>query len=178
MIKVLHISTECYPAAKAGGMGDVVGAIPLYLPNYSTEASVIIPKYKRKWFIENSFETIHSGSLELGDQTIAFEIQKLDSGNLDYPFYCVDIPGLFDREDIYLAEDGHGYPDEAKRNISLQLAILNWLKTISTEFDTLHCHDHMTGLIPFLIKTCPEFDALKKIPTVFTIHNGQYRGIF
>ena len=46
---------ECYPAAKAGGMGDVVGALPLYLPQHGVEASVIIPKYKRKWFADNSF---------------------------------------------------------------------------------------------------------------------------
>jgi starch synthase len=178
LIKALHISTECYPAAKAGGMGDVVGAIPLYLPVFGTEASVIIPKYKRKWFEENTFETIYASSLKLGSQKVEFEIQKLESDILDYPFYCVDIPGLFDREDIYLGEDGHGYPDEDKRNISFQLAIINWLNNIDIEFNILHCHDHMTGLIPFFIKYCPEFNALKTIATVFTIHNGQYRGIF
>ena len=159
-------------------MGDVVGAIPLYLPLFGAEASVIVPKYKRKWFAENTFETIYSSSLKLGIHKFKFEIQKLDSNKLDYPFYCVDIPGLFDREDIYLGEDGHGYSDEDKRNISFQLAILNWLNATNSEFNILHCHDHMTGLIPFFIKKCPEFDALKSIPTVFTIHNGQYRGIF
>ncbi|CAG0904812.1 unnamed protein product, partial [Cyprideis torosa] len=39
-----------------------------------------------------------------------------------------NIPGLFDREDIYLGDDGHGYPDEDRRNIAFQLAILIWLK--------------------------------------------------
>lgn len=176
-MNVLHISTECYPAAKAGGMGDVVGALPLYLPEHGTEASVILPKYKRKWFVDQSFDEVYSGSLLLGDEQIDFRIEKLKKG-LDYPFYCIDIPGLFDREDIYLGEDGHGYPDEDKRNISFQLAILSWLTSSEQSFDILHCHDHMTGLIPFLIKNCPEYEKLQKIPTVFTIHNGQYRGIF
>lgn len=177
-MKVLHISTECYPAAKAGGMGDVVGAIPLFLPKYGVEASVIIPKYKRKWFADHTFETIYSSEVDLAGHKVAFQVQRLVSNNLDYPFYCVDIPGLFDREDIYLAEDGHGYPDEDRRNISFQLAILQWLKTRDHVFNVLHCHDHMTGLIPFFIKYCPDFNELSQIPTVFTIHNGQYRGIF
>ena len=159
-------------------MGDVVGALPLYLPVFGIEASVIIPKYKRKWFADNKFKKIHSGTIKLGVHKVEFEIQKLKSGTLDYPFYCVDIPGLFDREDIYLGIDGHGYYDEDKRNISFQLAIIQWLVSENPGFEVLHCHDHMTGLIPFFIKYCPHFDSLKKIPTVFTIHNGQYRGIF
>ena len=37
MIQVLHISAECYPAAKTGGLADVVGS----LPKYQTEAGVL-----------------------------------------------------------------------------------------------------------------------------------------
>ena len=48
MKKILHVSSECYPAAKAGGMGDVVGALPIYLPSHDIEASVVIPKYDLK----------------------------------------------------------------------------------------------------------------------------------
>lgn len=40
----------------------------------------------------------------------------------------------------------------------------------------MHCHDHHTGLIPFMVKHCPEYRSLANIPTVFTIHNGQYHG--
>jgi len=178
MKKVLHISTECYPAAKAGGMGDVVGAVPLYLPQYGIEASVIIPKYKRKWFKDQSFKSVHKGSILLGDRKVNYSIQQLKNDVLDYPFYCVDIPGLFDRENIYLGEDGHGYKDEAERNISFQRAILKWLTKGKVSFDVLHCHDHMTGLIPFFIKYCPVYKKLAQTPTLFTIHNGQYRGIF
>ena len=37
MIQVLHISAECYPAAKTGGLGDVVGS----LPKYNTQAGIL-----------------------------------------------------------------------------------------------------------------------------------------
>lgn len=174
----MHISTECYPAAKAGGMGDVVGALPLYLPEHGVEGSVVIPRYKRKWFDQMSFAIEHKGIIDLGPGKVKFEIHKLDARTLNYPFYCVHIPGLFDREDIYLGDDGHGYSDEAQRNISFQLAVLHWLKKAKEGYDILHCHDHMTGLIPFLLKYGADFEKLRNIPTVFTIHNGQYRGIF
>lgn len=178
MKKVLHICSECYPAAKAGGMGDVVGALPMYLPAQGIEASVVIPKYKNKWFAEASFSTVLKGKFKLGKETIKYTIEQLDDNQLGYPFYCIDIPGKFDRASVYLGEDGHGYPDEAQRNISFQIAVLEWLKKGKQSFDLLHCHDHMTGLIMFFIKHCPAYKKLKDTPTFLTIHNGQYRGIF
>lgn len=178
MKKVLHISSECYPAAKAGGMGDVVGALPIYLPTYAIEASVILPKYKNKWFKNQSFKSIHKGTFLLGERKISYHIERLKKGGLAFPFYCVDLPGLFDRESIYLGPDGHGYADEPARNIAFQISILEWLVHDKTKFHILHSHDHMTGLIPFFIQYGDNYSSLKDIPTVFTIHNGQYRGVF
>jgi glycogen synthase len=32
-MEIVHVSAECYPVAKAGGLGDVVGALPKYQCN-------------------------------------------------------------------------------------------------------------------------------------------------
>lgn len=29
-MKIIHVSAECYPIAKIGGLADVVGALPKY----------------------------------------------------------------------------------------------------------------------------------------------------
>ena len=59
MMQILHISTECYPAAKAGGMGDVVGALPMYQNRLNTNASVVIPHYENEWLSNQKFEIVH-----------------------------------------------------------------------------------------------------------------------
>jgi len=59
-----------------------------------------------------------------------------------------------------------------------QQAALSWISTWKTKPEIFHCHDHHTGLIPFMIQQCPLFLSLKGIKTIFTIHNGLYTGAF
>lgn len=178
MKKVLHISTECYPAAKSGGLGDVVGALPIYQKNVGYRGSVIIPKYDLPWFSKQSFRSKYKGQLNIGGASYDFEVLKLKGEVLPYTFYCIDIVGLFDRSSIYLNENGGGFKDEPTRNIGFQRAVLQWLLVKKHSFDLLHCHDHQTGLIPFMLKYVPAFDKLASTPTIFTIHNAQYKGLF
>ena len=126
-MNVLHISTECYPAAKAGGMGDVVGALPIYLPEHGVQASVIIPKYKNAWFAAQKFEDVYSSSFKMDEETIDFAIVRLKGDSIAFPFYAIDIPGKFDRAHIYLTDEGKAYDDEIQRNVAFQTAVLEWL---------------------------------------------------
>lgn len=177
-MKVLHVSSECYPAAKAGGMGDVVGSLPKYLEKHGVDASVVIPKYDMTWFKDKAYETVYAGSFFQHGDHIQFGIQKVRKHGLDFDFYVADIPGKFDRNSVYLAADGKGFRDEVQRNLSFQRAVLLWLNDESTSFDLVHCHDHMTGLIPFFMKFGYEFRSLQEMPSFYTIHNAAYYGMF
>ncbi len=176
-MQILHVSTECYPIAKSGGLGDVVGALPKYLNKAGIDTSVILPKYDNKWISKQSWVTCFKGIIQLNTELIAFKVQRLKIP-LDFPVYVVDIPGKYNRPGVYLDENGMGYADATQRAICFQRAILQWLTTLTDLPKVIHCHDHHTGLIPFLLKHCPEFSSLSKIPTVFTIHNGEYSGSF
>ena len=177
-MKVLHISTECYPAAKVGGLGDVVGALPGYLSKDGWSAGVILPKYQRKWFLDNDFTPVYQGIISLHNQYLPFTVEKEINGVLGFPLFVVDIPDMFDRSGIYTDEEGQGFADNVERFLSYQLAVLQWIVNSPGKPQILHCHDNHTGLIPFFIRFCPEYASLQKIPTVFTIHNGAYQGAF
>ena len=58
-MSVLHISTECFPFAKAGGLGDVVGALPKYQTRLGTHAMVIIPKTQSSYFNEFTWDIVY-----------------------------------------------------------------------------------------------------------------------
>ena len=88
-MKVLHISAECYPAAKAGGLGDVAGALPKYLTESGCAATVIIPKYHTKWILAQKWKPCFKGSFPMGNELITFTIQKLEGGGLGFPLRMV-----------------------------------------------------------------------------------------
>ncbi len=179
LIKVLHVAAECYPAAKAGGLGDVVGALPKYLCQAGVRTAVVIPRYGVKWMQDKHIEEVHQGMVRLHDVYVPYRIGEIMYTDLGYALYVVDVPGLFDRNGIYAdAVTGYPYSDEVERYLVFQQAVLQWVSSWLELPSVLHCHDHHTGLIPFFTRYCPEFERLRSLPTVFTIHNGQYHGAF
>lgn len=177
-MQILHISSECYPAAKAGGLGDVVGALPKYLNKAGMQTAVVIPKYHTKWLMKQEYREVHRDSIRLHDTRVDFAVQAVENVDLGYDLYVVDIPGKFDRSGVYLDENGRAYSDELERYICFQQAVLTWVRNFEVKPRILHCHDHHTGLIPFMVKHSPDFNMLANVPTVFTIHNGAYHGAF
>ena len=176
---ILHISAECFPAAKVGGLADVVGALPKYLNRQGAEASVIMPKYDTDWIKGHNFTTIFEGEALIGRDSVAYSIQKLEQSELGFPLYVVDISEYFDRPGIYVDPfNGSGYWDEMERFLSFQIATLDWVLSLKKRPDVIHCHDHHTGLIPFMMTQCFDYQDLQAIPTVLTIHNANYHGTY
>ncbi|MFV0506195.1 MAG: glycogen synthase [Bacteroidales bacterium] len=169
-MKVVHISPECYPIAKAGGLGDVVGSLPKYLVQSGVDTKVVMPFFNSDYVREHRWEVDYKYSFIFGSLNEDVVIYKEASGDLGFDLYMVEIPFLFPRDEVY------GYFDDSDRYIAFQIVVLNWLTQWKTVPDVVHCHDHTTGLIPFLMKYGFDYWRLRDVPTVFTIHNGEYQG--
>lgn len=169
-MNVIHLSAECYPVAKVGGLGDVVGALPKYQQAAGVSAIVVLPYYDRKFVKENDFDVIFESRITMGTFTGPFQVLRESTDKLGFPLHLIKIPGLLDRPEIY------SYPDESEQFIAFQLAFLEWLLNFDTLPDVIHSHDHHAGLIPFLLYHSSRYKSLSKIPTVLTIHNAQYQG--
>lgn len=171
-MRIYHLSAECYPVAKVGGLGDVVGALPKYQNQAGLSAAVVLPYYNRKFVRENQFDSVFRASTLLGSRRYEFEILKERNDVLGFELYLVYVPGLLDREEVY------SYPDEREQFIIYQLCFLDWINWSQQSPDIIHCHDHHSGLVPFLLQHSALYKRLSQTPTVFTIHNGQYHGAF
>jgi len=169
-MEILHVSAECYPVAKAGGLGDVVGALPKYQNQLGHIAKVVMPMYRTKFLYEHDFDIVHKGSFGMGEFWFNFTIIKERTNKLGFDLYLVDISGLLDRESVY------GYEDDPERFTAFQIAVVDWLSQWQHRPDVVHVHDHHAGLVPFMMQHCYAYRHLATVPTVLTIHNAQYQG--
>lgn len=170
-MKIIHVSPECYPIAKVGGLADVVGALPKYQNVEGHEASVIMPYYNIPFTQNNAFESVYNGVIKMDQVAYNFEILKPEKLQLGFDIYLVKIPGVLYKEYVYSRDD-------VERFMAFQIATLSWLSVQSELPQVVHCHDHHTGLVPFMMEYCYDFKQFKEIPSVLSIHNAQYQGWF
>ncbi len=170
-MNVLHFSAECYPVAKVGGLADVVGSLPKYQNKLGIESGVIMPFYDNGFTQQHSFETIFESKTHLGETTIDFKILSLTENTLGFDLFFVDIPALLFKDYVYS-------DDDTDRFLAFQIAALDWVIQLKNIPSIIHCHDHHTGLVPFMMYHGHKYQLLKNIPTILTIHNAQYQGWF
>src|SRR5690606_32493983 len=132
---IIHLSAECYPVAKVGGLADVVGALPKYQNSPEISSKVIMPFYDNRFTQENLFSTIYKANLSLGTTSYEFRILTLKEKTLDFDVFFVDVPELLFKEFVYSFND-------TERFLAFQIAALDWMLTWDKFPDIIHCHDH------------------------------------
>jgi starch synthase len=175
MMRVLFVTSECYPLVKTGGLADVSAALPLALTQLGVDVRILLPGYPavldglQDRRIARTLSGLPGGG---GGRLIA---GRLDNGVLAY---AIEQPALFDRPgNPYLAPGGADWADN-----HLRFGVLGW---VAADFaqpasnhqwrpDILHGHDWQAGLMPAYVA----FQGSRRPATVMTIHNIAYQGQF
>jgi starch synthase len=175
-MRVLFVSSEAYPLAKTGGLGDVSRALPMALSDRGLDIRLLLPGFP-------------CALTRLERPRIAAKIEPmlgvsdavLISGKLpdaDLPVWLIDSPTLFRRTGgLYRDEHGQEWPDNARRfaflchagaKIALDQAKLGWMPEV------VHANDWHAGLLPLILSQ----QKGKRPATVFTSHNMAFQGNF
>ncbi|MBT2581438.1 glycogen synthase GlgA [Planococcus sp. ISL-109] len=169
-MKIVMAAAECAPFAKAGGLADVIGALPRELTRLGHEVRVILPKY-------SLIQECYQQHFTLKEQN-SFSFK----GEQHYAVYEYEAHGvrfLFLENDAYFERDSIYGPDDAERYAFFSRAVLDFLSRPENRPDVLHVHDWHTAVLPFLLKEDPQYHELGiHVKTVLTIHNLQFQGSF
>jgi starch synthase len=176
-MRVLYITTELYPWVKSGGLGDVAAALPPALIAQGVDVRLLLPGSR-------GFLDAFGGITDVVRLTTPFAAERVRVARAELPgtqrlAYLVDDPAFYDRPGSpYASPEGNDWPDNHRR-----FALFGWVAASLARGadqgwrpDVLHGHDWHAGLAPAYLAAEPP--AGERVPTVFTIHNLAYRGLF
>lgn len=175
--RVYFASSEVYPFSKSGGLGDVMGALPLAVARQGVPVSVITPMYGRlstgDYHIKHSYENIPVG---YPWPPITADVYETDYQGVTV--YFIHRGEFFDRRYYYNEHKGD-YFDNAERFIFFCRAAIALMERIGEPPSVVHAHDWQAALLPvyihYLRQTSPFWEHTA---TMVTIHNLAFQGRF
>lgn len=173
MTNVLIATSECVPFIKTGGLADVAGSLPKYIPKDEYDVRVVLPKYacirdEYKYnlrYVKHFYINMSGRDQYVGIMETEYEGIK---------YYFIDNEEHFQGGQPY-----SGMPWDLGKFTYFCKAVLSMLPEIQFKPDVINCNDWQTALIPaFLLGYKSNYGFYKDIKTVMTIHNLKFQGIW
>jgi starch synthase len=187
--KILFVAPEAAPFVKAGGLGEVIFALPRALEDLGYDVRVMIPlyaginqdKFKLKLIHRNLEVPTGSENTEPNEPANLICNVKKYIPNNDHNNHPPVITYFLENEEYYEKRSNvYGYNDDVVRWNLLCRGVLEFFR-LTDEWtpDVIISNDWQTGFLPNLLKTIYKDDSrLAKIATIFVIHNLYYQGMF
>lgn len=177
-INVLYASSEVYPLAKTGGLGDVAFELPKTLSAMAVDIRIVMPAYQDTIkLIQETYSQLAIKKIHLNSGSNPISLLETTLPDTNITVWLVDAAGFSDRPGTpYSDSEGLVWPDNAQRfslfcdvitQIALGIDELKWQPEI------IHCNDWHTGLVPAQLSLHSHAPA-----TLFTVHNIAYQGLF
>lgn len=163
------IASEAQPFSKTGGLADVAAALPRALGRLGHDVTLITPRYRGV----TDGPVVDIVNLEIAARPFSARLMQQPLGP-GARVLLLDCPALYDRDGLYYDAAGD-FPDNPIRYALLSAAAIEWART-QPPFDIIHSHDWQGGLASAYAQRLQP--AARKVPTVFTIHNLAYQGVF
>jgi starch synthase len=172
-MRILMISPEGPPLARATALVDVIEALPRELRARGHEVGIVLPYYRA---IRENTEIEHKDTgvtvdVRVGPTTYVAEfLSGRTSGGVQLFYMRCD--EFFDRPGIY-RDHGAPYDDNASRFIFFSKAALELARRLNPSPQILHVHDWAAALVPVLVR-----EHRMPFKTVLTIHHLAEQGSF
>ncbi|MBI4816935.1 MAG: glycogen synthase [Deltaproteobacteria bacterium] len=175
-MRVLFVSPECAPFAKAGGLGDVVGALPKALRALGVDARVVIPRYGFLSNVEARLLNLEL-SVPIGSGDARCNVYETTIPSSNVPVYLLRHDPLYDAGKIY---EGYGNNlHELARVGVLSRGALVLCRQLGWVPDIVHIHDWPSSITPVLLNTVEAGDSFfRRTASVLSIHNIVYQPKF
>jgi len=173
---ILFVASECTHFVKAGGLGDVVAALPAALRSLGHDARVVLPRYD---VIAAEGLVRHTAPLgvPLGSGNAWSGVLETRLSGTDVPVYLLEHDALFGRGYLYDPPGGFAH-DNLIRFAFLCRGALELCKYLQFFPDVFHVHDWPSALLPVYLNTVEASGPLASAASVLTVHNLAHQAKF
>ena len=174
-LHIVMIASEAYPFSKTGGLADVSTSLTQALGRLGHAVTLFTPRY-RAVEVPASAERREIVRAYLAEHWFEAQLLEVSVGE-GARVMLVDCPPLYDRAGLY-TENNVDYMDNATRFAFLSVAARELAAEQPAPPSVFHAHDWQAGLLPVYVRHDTGRQTRAPVPTVFTIHNLAYQGIF
>ena len=180
-MKITICAAEAVPFVKVGGLGDVIGALPLEFVKAGHEVIQIIPAYsaidKSKFNLRKVPEA-QNLTVTLGEKKVSFNLlEHIHENNKGLRLFFIEKDYYFARETIYSHAHNKSFEDEGELWLFFQMAAIQSMIALNFQPDVLHVHDFHTALLPALIRYHYK-EFFQNTRSLLTLHNLLFQGVF
>lgn len=174
---IVHVAPEMTPYAKVGGLGEVLGSLPVAQRRDGHRVTVILPGYHRVMDSAGLWGEAWGETRYLaGGQDLSGSLYRFEHDGVDV--IAIWQPRFFDRQGIY-GEARGSFEDNADRFGWFSGAALNTARLLDPPPDVVVSHDWPSALVPVYLRAHPQADdPLSRTASVFVIHNLAHQGVF
>lgn len=174
---ILFATSEMFPFSKSGGLGDVMGALPLSMHRLGYDVAVVTPMYGRMRSGSYPVRLLHSGC-PVGYPWGPVSCDVYVANYHGLPVYFIDRAEYFDRRFYYCTHSGD-YFDNCERFLFFSRAVLEWSRQLAKPPAVVHLHDWQTAVGAAFLSLWRQDDPyFRDTKSVLTIHNLAFQGRF
>jgi len=170
-LRILFAAPEVEPFVKAGGLGDMVGALPKDLVAMGHDVRIVCPLYGSVKRLGAWRELAAPLGVDVGDEIHWAKVWETTLPGAAVPVYFIEHEWLFGRKEVYSTA-----PDNPHRFAFFSRAALAVCEQLKWLPEVIHGHDWTVGLLPVMLNTILRGKPVARAATVFTIHNLEYQG--
>ncbi|MFA6467149.1 MAG: glycogen/starch synthase [Patescibacteria group bacterium] len=187
-IEVIMVGAEMAPLVKVGGLGDVIGSLPLALEKLGLKLKIFLPAYafidKKKFKIKLFKKGL---SVDLHGKKHNFDIYTTRLANSKVEIFLIKNK-VFDFKDVYVGGRKHSNKSkkdvysrsisDVERFVFFSKAVVEVIKDLKWQPDVIHCHDWHSAMLPsFIDEYSLKYKNFSNIKSLYTIHNLANQGI-
>ncbi len=177
---ILFAAAEVAPLVHAGGLGDVVGALPKALAALGNDVRVVMPRYRETKAIPDTTEPVMVYPVLFGSSTYTVAVWRTTLPGSQVPVYLLENDVHFGSGKLYfqdVADTAEQLRRQSERFLFFAHAVTALPAALAWWPHLIHCHDWHTGAVPFLVHAARDRELrFRSVATLYTIHNLALQG--